>query len=400
MAIPLLESAMRLWGRVLPFEEAAYTLSDHEGGQEKGWTKVGSGDELVYDRATLYEECYKAYRRDPRAKNIIETYAAYIVGDGWYVTCESDADQAKWEEFARENKFDQKLEEIIRLTLIRGNHFVRIFREGPGTPQIRHLSALDVAEIVSDPEDVERVIGYRRSGSYKSGLEVDWTAEEVVHFRIGKLGNYLWGVPLLEPVLPDLTRYRAYLRAQALLWRIWLGIPLIRKGPWSTQELRQRRDDFKALPPPGTIITTSDKEVWEFPRHPGAPGGDEQSRELRLSIASGVGLPEYMVTQDASNSNYASTLVAEAPAMRRFRAMQLGFAASFEELTRKALGIEVEFGFKPLIPRDTQKEIAAWTDPYSMGAISWRTYLEKIGIDPAREEERMRMEGRAREDWG
>ena len=397
MRIPLLENVANLWERVIPLPEAAYTLSDHEGGQDQGWIKAGSGDELTYDRYTLMQECYKAYRRDPRAKNIIETYATYVIGDGYFVAFDSPSDQERWERFAEENHFDAKLEEIIRLTLVRGNHFVRIFKAGLAVPQIRHVSALDIGEILTDPDDAEAVVGYKRRGSF--GDEPDYPAEEMVHFRIGKLGNYLWGTPLLEPVLPDLARYRAYLRAQSLLWRIWTSIPLIRKGKWSREQLLQRRNDFPALPPPGTILTVSADEEWEYPKHPGVGAKPEHSRELRLSIAAGVGLPEYMVHADSSQSNYASTLVAEAPAMRRFRNLQLSFAESFEELIRKALEPKgkFKFGFMPLIPRDTEKEINAWTQVYAMGAISWQTYLEKIGVDPAEEKERLRGEGSAKE---
>ncbi|MFZ5500412.1 MAG: hypothetical protein ACOY58_00650 [Candidatus Micrarchaeota archaeon] len=388
----------RLRGRIFPVREAAYTLSDHEGPEARGWTRVGDEDELSYDRYTLFAEAYKAYRRDPRAKNIIETYATYVVGDGYWVIFDSESDAERWEEFRQANDFDARLEEIIRLTLVRGNHFIRIFKEDRAVPIVRHISAADVGEIVVSEDDAETVASYAGRGNYEGA---EWPAEEIVHFAIGKLGNYPWGIPLLEPVLPDLTRYRAHLRSVGLLWRIWLSIPLIRKGPWSAAQIKERRNDFAALPPPGTIVTCSNEESWERPAPPNATALPEQSRELRLSIASGVGLPEYMVTSDASQSNYASTLVAEAPAMRRFQALQLCFAHSFQELIRKALEPEgdFDFGFTPLIPRDEEKEIRAWVDVYALGAISWQTFAQKIGLDPSDEKDRMRAEGRVKEGW-
>ncbi len=43
--------------------------------------------------------------------------------------------------------------------------------------------------------------------------------------------------------------------------------------------------------------------------------------ELR-AIASRLVMPEFMLTSDASNANYASTMVAEGPAMRMFARLQ------------------------------------------------------------------------------
>lgn len=393
MAIPLLENASRLWGRII--ETSAYDIIDHEGGIRAtlGWSRFGDSDELNQDRYELYSQAYKVYRKDPRGRNIIETYATYIIGDGAFVNFESPEDREKWKAFCDENKFEEKLEEIIRLTLIRGNHFVRIF---PGDPTlIRHLPATGVGEIITKPNDAEVPVKYIGRGDY---YEQEWKADEIVHFRIGKLGNNQWGVPILEPVLPALARLRAFERGQSALLRILVSIPLIRKGPWSTPQIRERKNDFAAMPPPGTIITVSDKESWGAPDHPGwRMNWRDQGRQLNLSVAAGVGLPEYLVTSDASNSNYASSLVAEAPAMRRFKTLQTTFAHQFEELVRRAINPtgEFKFVFKPLIPRDSQKEIRAWMEPYIVNAISHQSFLEKVGIDPAQEMERLRMEGKA-----
>jgi len=50
--------------------------------------------------------------------------------------------------------------------------------------------------------------------------------------------------------------------------------------------------------------------------------------------------------------------------------------------------------FHPIVPRDTEKEVRAWMEPYVLHAISWITAMEKMGVDPEAEEARLRQEGR------
>jgi hypothetical protein len=55
-------------------------------------------------------------------------------------------------------------------------------------------------------------------------------------------------------------------------------------------------------------------------------------------------MPEYMVSGDASNANYASTLVAESPFVKYCERMQQFFSWTFEEVLWLVLGIAIESG--------------------------------------------------------
>ena len=50
--------------------------------------------------------------------------------------------------------------------------------------------------------------------------------------------------------------------------------------------------------------------------------GAGDGRHILLNIAAGSGLAEYMVTGDASNANYSSSMVAESPAVKEFEDIQ------------------------------------------------------------------------------
>src|SRR5690606_19441641 len=74
---------------------------------------------------------------------------------------------------------------------------------------------------------------------------------------------------------------------------------------------------------PGTILDAPAGLEYDFP----ASGIDASNfvavlqAELR-AVAARLVMPEFMFTSDASNANYASTLVAEGPAVKMFERLQ------------------------------------------------------------------------------
>ena len=74
---------------------------------------------------------------------------------------------------------------------------------------------------------------------------------------------------------------------------------------------------------PGTILDALADTDYQFPAS-GLDAGRYVTvlqAELR-AIASRLVMPEFMLTSDASNANYTSTMVAEGPAMKMFDRMQ------------------------------------------------------------------------------
>jgi len=396
MAIPIIENAANIW-RQVPMIREAYDLRSHENmGTQwgRGWTRagaVGDDDLAGVDRYELMEQAYKAYRKDPRARNIVETYVTYIIGDGFFVNFPNESDSREWEKFKEENRFGEKFPDAVRLTLVRGNHFFRVFDADFQTSQIRHLSGTQIGEIKSADGDPERILQYiGRDKYYKKTFD----PEQIIHMRVFPFGQK-WGHSLLEPILQSLARKRSYENSQSTMLKVLASIPIIRRGPWTTQQIEAMSNKFVALPPPGTVVTAGKMEEWGAPDHPAyRMNWKDQGRSLDLGIASGAGLPYFMAFNDSSDSNYSATLVAEAPAMRRFKELQKAFAFSLGQLVQRVIEpAEFSVEFYPIVPRDTYQEVRAWTEPMVMNYISWRTYMERVGIDPEEEEERLKNEG-------
>ncbi len=149
---------------------------------------------------------------------------------------------------------------------------------------------------------------------------------------------------------------------------------------------------------PGTILTTSHSTDLEF-LHPNTNFGDAVplGRLVLLGIAAGAGVPEFMLSSDASNANFASTMVAEGPAVKLFESEQRFFANELEPLWRWVLEQAAEQGllpsdvtrrvtprwtFPPLVNRDRPQERLADAKLVELGILSRAEVARRDGVDP------------------
>ena len=129
--------------------------------------------------------------------------------------------------------------------------------------------------------------------------------------------------------------------------------------------------------------------------------------ELR-AIASRLVMPEFMLTSDASNANYCSTMVAEGPAVKMFDRLQhemlgddielfwrvLSHAVAAGRLSSDALrSVEIR-GIPPtLAVRDRLKDAQADQILVRNGAMSVETMAMRNGLDPEQEQQLIRGQG-------
>jgi capsid protein len=127
--------------------------------------------------------------------------------------------------------------------------------------------------------------------------------------------------------------------------------------------------------------------------------------ELR-AIASRLVMPEFMLTSDASNANYSSTMVAEGPAVKMFERLQHEMLEDDIELLWRVLRHAVEAGrlsvevlrvieirgVPPrLAVRDRLKDAQADQILVRNGAMSIQTMAMRNGLEPEQEEHLIRQ---------
>jgi capsid protein len=113
-------------------------------------------------------------------------------------------------------------------------------------------------------------------------------------------------------------------------------------------------------------------------------------------------MPEFMLSSDASNANYSSTMVAEGPAVKMFERLQHEMLEDDREVMRRVIAhavmvgrlsaeaidsVEV-LGIPPTLGvRDRLKDAQADQILVRNGAMSTATMALRFGLDPEHEQQ-------------
>ena len=324
-----------------------------------------------------------------------------------------------WDAFWAANDPHVTLPEIARRVWRDGECFLRFFpRGGPdGVPACRFLEPEEVgptaehpdsAGVLTDPADAVTPVAYLRVDPETGEHAETVPAAEVLHVKAGADDAERRGVSVLAPLVGPLTRHAEWLETELTARRVQASVVLWRRvkggvaggyGDPAAGELNGERAGRRTFAP-GSILTTPDTTDLEFlaPRS-SFREASAIGRALLLGAAAGCGLPEFMLTADASNANYASTMAAEGPAVKRFAAEQRFLAAALTRLWRVLMAdaaargavpghvpasLVPAFTFADLAHRDRPAERAADVKLVEVGVLSRSELARREGVDPRR----------------
>ncbi len=331
--------------------------------------------------------------------------------------------QAVIDEFVMTNHWHRRQQEIVRRRDRDGEAFLRFFVDPDGSLRVRFVEPGQVATppqattdpassfgIVTDPQDVENVFGYYVDGSF-----VD--ASEMQHRRANVDGNVKRGLPLFYPVRKNLRRAEKLLRNMSVVAEIQSAIALVRRHQNATRSAMQQfvanqadantgaaggRSTSWQHFAPGTILDTQAGIEYDFPAQ-GLNAGSYVAvlqAELR-AIAARLVMPEFMLSSDASNANYSSTMVAESPAVRMFERLQAEQIEADMEVMRLVIRaaeragrlpsdtlaqVDVQAAAPPLAVRDNLKDAQVSRIEYQSGILSPQTWSQRRRLDYAQEQ--------------
>ncbi|MBS0207800.1 MAG: phage portal protein [Planctomycetes bacterium] len=363
------------------------------------------------------------------ALNALENRVNYLVGAGHNYRAAPvkgrapaveavAAVQQLLDDFVRDNRWHRRQQELVLRADRDGEAFLRFFFAPDGTTRLRFVepsqvstppdvpaSPADSLGIQTETDDVESVVGYWIDGQL---IAVD----EVQHRKANVDINVKRGLPLLFPVAKNLRRAEKLLRNMTTVAEIQSAIALIRRHRNATRGALQQfvagqADATQAGPAgraaylkryaPGTILDAHADVDYEFPTA-GLDAGSFVTvlqAELR-AIAARLVMPEFMLTSDASNANYASTMVAESPAIRMFERLQaqlieddldvlwrvVRHAARVGRLPADVAAlVEIQAVPPSLAMRDRLQEAQLYKLQYEAGLLSPQTWSQLSGLD-------------------
>ncbi len=409
------------------------------------WLPVGDAGGLSdQTRQDLRSRARHLSAHNPHARNILRLLESYVTGSGFRLAHQlrdgrvsDDAETSSllraadrlWSDFLEQNVTHFSFREHARRAWRDGECFLRQYPNTHWPPEVRFIDPESIAAcpefpesqgILTHPGDVETPVEYLRVEPHAGGLEERIPAQEILHTRIGVDSNQKRGVTVLAPILETLDCYEKWIDTELHARKLQSSIVLWRKVQGSPQQTQAVADQLAGNPTsstrrerfqPGTILTTNQATEIKF-LQPDTNFGDAVplGRLLLLSVAAGVGLPEFMLTSDASNANYASTMVAEGPAVKLFQAEQQFFATEFTRLWRWVMEaaiaqgllpehffqfVETAWTFPQLVTRDRPRERTADAELVRLGILSRAEVARRDGVDPLRMREERDDDGNA-----
>lgn len=432
-----------LWDRLVDPREA-WDDGDGEdwlrvGAEFAGGTGWGAGLRSERELAEARAQCRQLAVTNEFAINGHENRVSYIVGAGHQYravarrgsTVAGDVlrdVQAVLDRFLRENRWHARQQEIVRRRDRDGEVFLRFFLASDGLTRVRFIEPGQVSTpttlaadpavtfgIYSDPRDVESVLAY-----FVDGESID--AGEIQHRKANVDANVKRGLPLFYPVLKNLRRAEKLLRNMSTLAEIQSAIALIRRhrsaARTTVQQFVSDEADVSQTSSatgctrhfrryaPGTVLDAPANVEYDFPAASvnAAAYVAVLQAELR-AIASRLVMPEFMLTSDASNANYASTMVAEGPAVKMFERLQAEQMLADREVLHRVLTNAVRTGHLPdaalmdveiqieapsLAVRNPLDEAHVNRIEHAAGILSPQTWCLRRGLDYEREQENWR----------
>ncbi len=425
---------------------------------EKDWTVIydatkGGRSELI-EREVIDEMRSKArfmyWQGNEFIRRAVRNSMNYIVGKGMTFTlvrgdlAETVADQVNdwWKLWSKYNKWACKQREIVERGCLDGEIFLR-WAERKEILCVRFLEPEDINDpeattkwplgIKYDPDDVEDVEAYAWSpGNEEAGsvatVVKDWlTPKDVQHLIWFGTKSMVRGIPPYIPILHRVKQYDGWLTDRLVLNKIRSRIALIRKHLGAapsqikafadatkdgdtkrsakTGDRMDRRRMFKA----GTVLDTTGQTEYEF-LSPNVQASDVRydGRNVLLAIATGTGQSEVMATSDASNANFASTWIAEAPPVKEYDGQQGFLVEEFEVVWHRVMiwgqehgkipaspdrddelgysGYPVEIEPPMLVTRNRKEDTESNSKMFAAAALSRKTWMMRDGLDPEQEQ--------------
>jgi hypothetical protein len=381
---------------------------------------------------------------------------AYTVGKGHtYKVSAIDPDDADEDllsevrdvidDFTRENKWPKRQKETVTRLDRDGERFLRFFEDSAaGTLKVRFVEPLLIqtppGKTVGDdvffgikfadgdaetPEEYY-LVDVDLSGN-PTGIRETIPADEIQHLKANVDMNSPRGLPTWYALRSHLERAMRLLRNITTVAEVQSAIAAVRKHVNATTETIQKyvnsaatgqvnnsdgtTTNYKRFAP-GTILDMPNTVDMEFPQ----AGLDVQKyvagiqAELR-AVAAALGMPEYMISADASNANYSSTMVAEGPAVKSFEEMQADLIEADLIVIRKAVQVAADAGKlpsdvlelvkieaePPIIKSENRlQEVQADGVLVDKGAMSLDTFAARHGLEYESESEKIEDEADSR----
>lgn len=360
-----------------------------------------------------HQQAFFAYHHDPIAREAINIIKNFTLGRGWRVDCEDQKALAIWKAFEEANDLYQVMEYVCVELALYGETFIRwlpnnekylaynVYDEQKPIetvlPRLRLVDPSIVWEILTYPEDIQRVLAYQlvyptQYSIYTTtdkGKPVPSTkfiyeqvlAKEIDHFKINTVSNEKRGRSDLYPIFGYLKRLRDSVNYSIIGLQknsAWSMDTTIKGGQNDIDSYISDMNALGTVPAPGSEFVHTDKiERKYLSNEGGGKGGQHQSFDWCMSmICAGLGIPvNYFGTHISTAGTRASSMVATEPVAKKFEGRQLVLERVLKKMAKRLfkefnIQADIEVTFPDIVTQDRSSKLKDLALSQSMNWIS------------------------------
>ncbi len=372
-------------------QEATRQVEDELAMEDRGWIGTTAYAIITEPNRTEYVKLSRLYfLKDPLAKQAIRLWVDYTFGPGMTWSCADERASAALSKYwdSRDNQpvlsAKGQRRTAMRL-LVDGEVFFTMFLGPKGKATVRLLDALEITEIITNPDDRDDERYFKREwADAQGGFHTDYYCSHrnpkdqgckdfsgtvrqatkraknvlVYHFAWDNQGNR--GMPLLIPALDWIKQYRRFLasRVAIMLALARFAWRLKTKGGAAAVAAAKGKLDGEEIPAGSTSLENEGTRLDPIKTDSGARNAYNDGRMLKLQVCAAVGIPEQYFG-DIESGNLATAKTVELPMMKMFQSFQAVFADAFRDMDEIILehnnlkpDVHVDRDFPAIAPED------------------------------------------------
>jgi hypothetical protein len=381
----------------------------------------------------------------PNAQGLVNGLCSYVIGSGYQYDVVEKPNrnvpenimiriQDTIDKFIEENAWSEMEQELFTRSREDGEFFLRLFAQEDGSTMVRVVEPEQVFMppggslydysygIKTDPDDVCNIVGYSvayvasagEDGSSNPMAAEEVPADEMIHMKINVKRNIKRGLSDFSYDTLDAfavaTKLRTNLGEGAAVQAAIAGVrqhdassvgqvdTFINSSSDYTQysPVTQKGTDFQQIKSGTFMDIPKGMNYVPPPAAANSQGHLDIMQALLRSAGNRHNAPEWLVSADASNNNYASSMTAESPFLRHCKRLQKLYERTFLRVIRAVIQNAIDAGKLPqatmkyidivatapqLEVQDTAGTANANQTYVTLGIKSRQTVAQELGLD-------------------
>jgi hypothetical protein len=358
----------------IPELNEAYTRADIELAlDDRGWLSPSGRTTAEFDaqtRTVLVNKSRLYWTRDPLAKQAVRLWTDYALGTGITFKAEDATQQKMLEQFVRDRRNRRLMSsegqrKSSKKLLVDGEVFFAIFGAEGQPKVIRWVDPNQITDIITDPEDNEHILAYRRQLPITNGKTpkaiyyVDWSCDDadkalaeqqkvgthqeavvlesdVVLYHIPFDAIHQRGNGLLFSVVDWTREHRRFMEARVAITQAlskYANKLTVKGGAGAVNAIKSKLQSTYAnnaantvernpQTAPGSTWVQNDGIALEaIPKATGAGDSEKDGNQLKLMVCAGTGIMLHYYG-DPSTGNLATATAMELPMLKMFDSYQ------------------------------------------------------------------------------